>query len=75
MLAIYMALKDTQLLSNQGSNFINALRIYSRYADKDWGFVDCLSYCVMRDNHITDALSHDRHFKQMGFKTLLETHD
>ena len=67
--------KGYSIIEQSREQFINALRIYSRYADKDWGFVDCLSYCVMRDNHITDALSHDRHIKQMGFKTLLEAHD
>jgi len=66
--------KGYSIIEQSREQFINALKIYSRYADKDWGFVDCLSYCVMRDNHITDALSHDRHFKQMSFKTLLENH-
>jgi uncharacterized protein len=64
--------KGYSIIEQSRDQFINALRIYSRYADKDWGFVDCVSYCIMRDHHLTEVLTHDRHFRQMGFNTLLE---
>jgi len=60
------------IIEQSREQFIDALKIYSHYADKEWGFVDCVSYCIMRDNHIAEVLTHDRHFRQMGFKILLE---
>ncbi len=62
------------IVEQSREQFVYGLGIYSRYADKDWGFVDCTSYRIMHDNNITDALTHDRHFRQMGFHMLLETH-
>ena len=62
------------IIEQSREQFVDALKIYSRYSDKDWGFVDCASYRIMHDNHIIDVLTHDRHFRQMGFQTWLETH-
>ncbi len=39
--------KGYSIIEQSREQFINALRIYSRYADKDWGFVDCLSYVIV----------------------------
>lgn len=66
--------KGYSIIEQSREQFVNALSVYSRFADKDWGFVDCTSYCIMHENHIhiSDALTHDRHFRQMGFNTLLE---
>ena len=42
------------------------------FADANyWSAVDCLSLKVMRDQNLTEALTHDRHFEQMRFKALL----
>ena len=40
--------------------------------DKDWSLTDCISFVVMEDQRITDALTGDRHFEQAGFKALLK---
>lgn len=39
--------------------------------DKDWSLTDCISFLVMEDAGITDALTTDRHFEQAGFRALL----
>jgi predicted nucleic acid-binding protein len=39
--------------------------------DKEWGLTDCISFRVMGDQAIHDALSHDRHFEQAGYAALL----
>jgi uncharacterized protein len=51
--------------------FTNAFRLYSKRLDKDWSLTDCSSFLLMQQNKITDALAHDVHFQQAGFKTLL----
>jgi uncharacterized protein len=43
-----------------------------QFTDKDWDWIDCISFELMRHRGITDALSLDRHFAQAGFTLLLE---
>ena len=44
---------------------------YSTMTDKEWGLVDCISFIVMEQQGITEALTADKHFKQAGFNALL----
>ena len=41
-------------------------------ADKDWSLTDCVSFLVMQDRRLTEALTADRHFEQAGFVALLK---
>jgi len=45
--------------------------MFASHADKDWSMTDCLSFIVMQDRDISDALTGDHHFKQAGFQRLL----
>ncbi len=45
--------------------------LYCDYADKTRGLVDCVSFVVMRETGITDALTNDKHFRQAGFNALM----
>ena len=40
-------------------------------ADKNWPLTDCISFVVMHDHELTEALTADRHFEQAGFRALL----
>ena len=48
-----------------------AIAFYKRYLDKEWGLTDCVSFVVMGEQGLTQALTTDVHFKQAGFKPLL----
>jgi uncharacterized protein len=50
--------------------FEKARQLFFQYRDKDFSFTDCTSFVVMRELRLTDALSTDRHFRQMGFQIL-----
>ena len=50
---------------------IRAMELYEARADKEWGLTDCVSFLVMRDRGITEALAADHHFAQAGFRALL----
>ena len=48
-----------------------AVEIYSERLDKEWGLIDCMSFVVMTDQQLVDALTTDNHFRQAGFRVLL----
>jgi uncharacterized protein len=45
--------------------------LFKQRKDKEWGLVDCISFIVMQNREITDALTADIHFQQAGFRALL----
>lgn len=51
--------------------FDAAFELFSKRPDKEWGLVDCISFIVMQEQEITDALTADEHFTQAGFRALL----
>ena len=51
--------------------FEAGLDLYGARLDKGYSLTDCVSMVVMRQAGIQEVLSHDRHFAQEGFNTLL----
>ncbi|OHB79650.1 MAG: hypothetical protein A2W31_10855 [Planctomycetes bacterium RBG_16_64_10] len=51
--------------------FAEGMRLYSARDDKDWGLTDCISFVLMGQRGIREALTADQHFVQAGFKALL----
>lgn len=51
--------------------FDRTVAFYASRSDKEWGLVDCLSFVVMQERGITEALAADVHFVQAGFRALL----
>jgi uncharacterized protein len=48
-----------------------AIALYRRHRDKSWGLTDCVSFVLMRQENIIEALTADVHFRQAGFMALL----
>ena len=48
------------------------IALFDARPDKDWSLTDCISFEVMQDWGITDALTADHHFEQAGFVALLK---
>ena len=48
------------------------MAFYNNRPDKEWQLTDCISFVVMQDEGLADALTGDRHFEQAGFKALLK---
>jgi len=46
--------------------------LYRYRHDKDWPLTDRISFVVMEDENIREALTGDRHFEQAGFVALLK---
>ena len=53
--------------------FDKARQLFFQYRDKDFSFTDCTSFAVMRELRLTQALTTDRHFRQMGFQPVPAT--
>jgi len=47
------------------------MQLYQKRPDKEWQLTDCISFLVMEDLGLKDALTGDKHFAQAGFKPLL----
>jgi uncharacterized protein len=60
---------DTIPLSE--SIYHDAYKLFCKQADKQWDMVDCISFIVMKEHGIKDALTTNLHFQQMGYCSLL----
>jgi uncharacterized protein len=52
--------------------FDRGLELYRSRPDKEWSLTDCISFVVMKDEGVADALTGDKHFEQAGFNALLK---
>ena len=52
--------------------FERGLELFGKRPDKEWSLTDCISFDVMTDYGLTEALTTDHHFEQAGFKALLK---
>lgn len=62
---------NCEIVPQTSLGFRNAVRLYKERPDKEWGLTDCASFLIMKEKGITEALTHDQHFVQAGFKALL----
>ena len=48
-----------------------AVELYRSRSDKDWSLTDCLSFVIMKQRRLHEALTTDHHFEQAGLKALM----
>jgi len=51
--------------------FRQASELFRKRADKSWSLTDCVSFVVMEQMQLVEALTADHHFVQAGFTALL----
>jgi hypothetical protein len=51
--------------------FNEVRRFFEAHSDHDYSFTDCVSFLVMQERAIGEALTKDRHFVEAGFLALL----
>jgi uncharacterized protein len=71
LLALLKADPDTEIVSASASLFERGAELYARRPDKYWTLTDCISFVVMTERGIVEALTGDHHFEQAGFRALL----
>jgi len=63
--------EEVEIFRHSSQIFDKAFALYKKYADKEWSLVDCISFIVMRERGIKQALTFDRHFEQAGFVAIM----
>jgi uncharacterized protein len=63
--------RNLWIVPQTSEQFESALRRYKQAGDKSWSLTDCASFQAMEGEQIEAALTHDQHFAQAGFETLL----
>lgn len=64
---------NVTIIPQSDEQFQKGIALYKKRPDKQWSLTDCVSFCIMREMQIDQALSHDKHFEQAGFSALLRT--
>lgn len=62
---------DVECVGTDLETFSAALGLYRERPDKDWSLTDCISFVIMRQRGLTEALTADIHFAQAGFQALM----
>ncbi len=60
-----------RVVGDSDALFERGCDLYATRPDKAWSLTDCISFVVMADEGLTEALTGDRHFEQAGFVALL----
>ena len=69
--ALIESTNSFQLIRANSELLHRGLTLFFDRPDKAWQLTDCISFVVMRDQGIKEALTGDRHFEQAGFRALL----
>jgi predicted nucleic acid-binding protein len=63
---------DVRIVQSGTSLFEHGLKLYKARSDKRWSLTDCISFVVMEQEGLREAVSGDHHFEQAGFVTLMK---
>ncbi len=63
---------DVEIVPLDTTLFNRSWSLYCERTDKSWSLVDCISFVVMTDHGLQQALTTDHHFEQAGFRALLK---
>ena len=64
--------EKVEIIPASHERFRSGLKLYFERPDKEWSLTDCISFVVMHEHDLTDALTGDHHFEQAGFVALLK---
>jgi len=65
------AAPNVEIIAPDTALFERGCQLYIDRSDKEWSLTDCISFVVMQERDLTDALTADHHFAQAGFRALL----
>jgi predicted nucleic acid-binding protein len=65
--------RSIRIIPATRSLFNRGFALYRQREDQEWSLTDCISFVVMRELRIYEALTGDLHFQQAGLVPLLKT--
>ena len=71
LLELLHAQPDVEIVPSTSELFRRGCELHARRPDKASSLTDCMSFVVMQDRGIRDALTSDHHFEQAGFQCLM----
>lgn len=71
LLQMFQQESGYQIVSLSEQLLIESMNLYQQRLDKNWGLTDCVSFVLMQQAGVHDALTADAHFRQAGFHALL----
>jgi len=64
---------EVRIVGDSDTLYQHGLALYAQRPDKAWSLTDCISFVVMEQEGLREALTGDRHFAQAGFVPLFAT--
>ena len=61
-----------QIVPTTDELFEKGIELYGERRDKQWSLTDCISFVVMKEQGLQEALTGDQHYEQAGFTALLK---
>lgn len=71
LLSDYVSSPAHEFLNASRELFQAGISLHRARRDKAWSLTDCISFHVMQERGISQALAYDEHFEQAGFEALL----
>lgn len=71
MIEDFLTSDEVEVVNLNSTLFQSAFELYRTHKDKSWGMTDCISFIVMHERAIVDALTNDQDFRQAGFNALM----
>ena len=63
---------DVEIVPASSALFQRGCQFHAQRADKEWSVTDCISFVVMQERGLEEALTSDHHFEQAGFRALIK---
>jgi predicted nucleic acid-binding protein len=60
-----------EIVPANAGDFQRGLDLFAERLDKQWSLTDCISFVLMQERGLSEALTADEHFEQAGFVALL----
>jgi len=70
LVELLQSTRGIEVLPPSAEQFESGTGFHASRPDKSWSLADCISFVIMRERALSDALTTDHHFAQAGFRVL-----
>ena len=61
---------SVKVIADSDALYARGVSLFGGRSDKEWSLTDCISFVVMKDEDLIEALTRDHHFTQAGFREM-----